>query len=435
MREHAPSSGDVNAGTAQSGSGSPSAPSGHEKERRFTQSRTPGTSDFLALMRQRERGKLKVYIGSAAGTGKTYRMLQEAHDLRRRGVDVVVGYVEAHERADTEAQIRDIEVVPRRQIEYRGVTLEEMDVDAVVARRPQVAVVDELAHTNVPGARNGKRWQDVLHLLDEGINVITAVNVQHLESLNDVLERELGVTVRETVPDWVVGQADQVVNLDISAEDLRQRLREGKIYHPDKIQTALANFFTDENLTTLRELALREVASSVDRSREEIVRRQENGGTTARRTVDRVMACLSSDPPLSRVLLRKASRIAGRLNTDWFCVYVQLPEERADRIDSTVQRHLVDNIQLAQSLGAEVVKLEGNDVAETLIRFAAERGVTMAIVGETRRSRWYRLRRGSIVDRLLAGRVGLDVLVVSGADDAEVKSATRERRVEIGSDE
>jgi len=393
-----------------------------------------GTSDFLALVRQRERGRLKVYIGSAAGTGKTYRMLQEAHDLRRRGIDVVVGFVVPHGRADTLAQIGDLEVVLRKKIEYRGVTLEEMDVDAVIARRPQVALVDELAHTNVPGARNGKRWQDVLLLLDEGINVITAVNVQHIESLNDVLERELGVTIRETVPDWVVGQADQVVNLDISAEDLRQRLREGKIYQADKIQTALANFFTDENLTTLRELALRETASSVDRSREEIVRRQESGGVaTARRTVDRVMVCLSSDPPLSRALLRKGSRIAGRLNSDWFCVYVQTPGESADRIDSTLQRHLVENIQLAQSLGAEVVKLDGADVARALVRFAAERGVTLAIVGATRRSRWYRLRRGSIVERLMAPHAGLDVLVVS-ADEVETRS-TRERRLELGSDE
>jgi two-component system sensor histidine kinase KdpD len=405
-------------------------------ERRSDPARVPGASDFLALVRQRERGKLKVYIGSAAGTGKTYRMLQEAHDLKRRGVDVVVGFVETHKRAETDEQVRDLDVVARKKIEYRGVTLEEMNVDAVVARHPEVAIVDELAHTNVPGARNGKRWQDVMLLLDEGINVITAVNVQHLESLNDVLERELGVTIRETVPDWVVGQADQVVNLDISAEDLRQRLREGKIYHADKIQTALANFFTDENLTTLRELALREVASSVDRSREEIVRRTENGGVAAaRRTVDRLMACLSSDPPLSRVLLRKASRIAGRLNSDWFCVYVQMPHERADRIDSTLQRHLVDNIQLAQSLGAEVVKLEGRDVAATLSRFARERGVTMAIVGETRRSRLYRLRHGSIVDRLMTARAGVDVLVVSGADETAARTGGREKRPEFGSDE
>ena len=373
-------------------------------------------TSFLELVKQRERGKLKLYIGSAAGTGKTYRMLQEAHELRHRGVDIVVGYVETHGRDETDAQIEDLEVVPRRRIAYRGVTLEEMDVDAVIARRPQVALVDELAHSNVPGARNAKRWQDVLLLLDEGINVISAVNVQHLESLNDVLQRELGVTVRETVPDWVVTQADQVVNLDISSEDLRQRLREGKIYRRDKIETALANFFTDENLTTLRELALREVASSVDRSREGIVRRDDHGAAP-RKTVDRVMVCLSSDPPLSRVLLRKASRIAGRLNSDWYCVYVQTPEERADRIDSSVQRRLVDNIQLAQSLGAEVVKLEGGDVAGALARFAAERGVTVAIIGQSRRSRWHRFVHGSVVDRLIDGRAGLDVLVVSLHDD------------------
>jgi two-component system sensor histidine kinase KdpD len=378
---------------------------------------------FLELVKQRERGKLKLYVGSAAGTGKTYRMLHEAHDLRRRGVDVVVGFVETHGRAETEAQIGDLALVPRRTIAYRGVALEEMDVDAVVARRPQVALVDELAHSNVPGARNAKRWQDVLLLLEEGINVVSAVNVQHLESLNDVLQRELGVLVRETVPDWVVAQADQVVNLDISAEDLRQRLREGKIYAADKIESALANFFTDENLTTLRELALREVASSVDRSREELVRRGDGAAPAARRTVDRVMVCLSSDPPLSRVLLRKASRIAGRLNSDWYCVYVQTPEERADRIDSAVQRRLVENIQLAQSLGAEVVKLEGDDVVTALERFAAERRVTLAIVGQSRRSRWYRFRRGTVADRLLAGRGGLDVLIVSIFDEPEYRAA------------
>ncbi|GJG87075.1 hypothetical protein tb265_22560 [Gemmatimonadetes bacterium T265] len=384
---------------------------------------------FLELVTRRERGKLKLYVGMAAGVGKTYRMLQEAHDLRSRDVDVVVGYVETHGRADTDAQLGDLEVVPRRRIEYRGVVLEEMDVDAVIARRPQIALVDELAHTNVPGSRDAKRWQDVMLLLDEGINVISAVNVQHLESLNDVVERELGVTVRETVPDWVVAQADQVVNLDLAADDLRQRLREGKIYRADKIDSALANFFTDENLSTLRELALREVASSVDRTRELSARPADAGAArapTAAKTVDRLMVCLSSDPPLSRVLLRKASRIAGRLNTDWHCVYVQTPAERADRIDTAVQRRLVDNIQLAQSMGAEVTKLEGEDVAVALARFAAERGVTLAVVGATRRSRWYRFRRGSVAERLLAARSGLDVLVVSVAEDADHRDARRD---------
>ena len=368
--------------------------------------------DFLELVTRRERGKLKLYIGSAAGVGKTFRMLNEAHDLRRRGIDVVVGFIETHGRADTAAQVRDIEVISRQQIQYRGVTLEEMDVDAIVARGPQVAVVDELAHTNVPGARHRKRWEDVIELLDSGINVISAVNVQHLESLNDVIASTLGVTVRETLPDWIVTTADQVINLDISAEDLRDRLREGKIYAAEKIDTALRNFFTDENLTTLRELALREVASSVDRTREAIALR-ESGVHKQPRTVDRVLVAMSSDPPYTATLLRKASRIAGRLNSDWYCVYVQTPEERPDRIDSAVQRKLVDNIQLAQSMGAEVVKLQGTDVAETLSRFARDKGVTLLIVGQSRRLGIRRILHESVVKKLINNSQGLDVLVVS----------------------
>ena len=372
---------------------------------------SPG--DFLALVRQRERGKLKVYIGSAAGVGKTFRMLQEAHALRRRDIDVVVGFIETHGRAETAAQLGDIEVVSRRCIEYRGILLEEMDVDGVLARRPEVAIIDELAHTNVPGARHAKRWQDVLWLLAEGVNVISAVNVQHLESLNDVISQTLGVTVRETVPDWVVAAADQVVNLDISAEDLRQRLQEGKIYAAEKIPSALANFFTAENLTTLRELALREVASSVDRTREEIVRSEGGGPGDARATVDRIIVAMASDPPYTAALLRKASRIAGRLNSDWSCVYVQTPDESAARIDSGVQRRLVENIQTAQAMGAEVVKLVGSDVVTSVLRFARDRGATLIIVGQSRRSRWHRLRHGSVVDGLVNNGAGVDVLVVS----------------------
>jgi two-component system sensor histidine kinase KdpD len=372
---------------------------------------------FAELVQTRERGKLKVYIGSAAGTGKTYRMLHEAHLLRQRGVDVVVGFVETHGRAETEAQIRDLEVIPRRRIEYRGVTLEEMDPAAIVSRRPQVAIVDELAHTNVPGAGRVKRWEDVIALLDEGISVVSAVNVQHLESLNDVIQNTLGVTVRETVPDWVVAIADQVINLDISAEDLRQRLLEGKIYTLDKVPTALESFFTQENLTTLRELALREVASSVDRTREEITARVEKprAGRRAadRRTVDRVLVAMSSHPEYTAILLRKASRIAGRLNSDWYCVYVQTPDESAARIDTTVQRKLVENIQRAQAMGAEVVKLEAGDVVGALCRFAREKSVTLIIVGQSRRSWWRHVTSGSVVDRLINNADGIDVLVVS----------------------
>jgi two-component system sensor histidine kinase KdpD len=371
----------------------------------------------------RSRGVLKLYIGSAAGVGKTYRMLQEAHDLRRRAVDVVVGFVETHGRAETAAVVGDLEVVPRLRIPYRGVELEEMDLDGIIRRAPEVALVDELAHTNVPGLRHRKRWEDVLVLLDHGISVLTAMNVQHLESLNDVVERTLGVTVRETVPDWVVTQAEQVVNIDLSAEDLRQRLREGRVYAPEKVPNALANFFTEENLTTLRELALREVATSVDRARQEFVRREAGGAAPP--TVDRIAVAMSSDPSTTRLLLRKASRIAGQLNTDWFCVHVQVPEESAERIDAAVQRRLVDNIQLAQAMGAEFVKLESADVAGALAKFAEERGVTLVIVGQSRRGRWHQLLFGSVIERLIGARRGLDVLVVS-SDERENARPGRE---------
>ena len=256
-----------------------------------------------------------------------------------------------------------------------------------------------------------------MELLDEGINVISAVNIQHLESLNDVIQRTLGVTVRETVPDWVVGSADQVVNLDISAEDLAQRLQDGKIYPRDKIPVALANFFTRENLTTLRELALREVASSVDRTREEIVRA--DSSAVERRTVDRILVAMSSNPDYTTILLRKASRIAGRLNTDWFCLYVQTPNESADKIDSTIQRKLVENIQMAQTLGAEVVKRESSEIAKTICRFAKEKGATLVLVGQSQRSWWYEFRHGSVVKDLIGNREGLDILVVA-TDESRV---------------
>jgi len=398
------------------GSGHATAP----VERRQTP--RPETSEFVELLKSRERGKLKVYIGSAAGVGKTFRMLQEAHDLRKRGIDVVVGFIETHARAETASQMGDLEVIPRRQIAYRGVTLEEMDVDAVIARAPEVVIVDELAHTNVPGSRHPKRWQDVEFLRDEGISVISAVNVQHLESLNDIIAETLGVTVRETIPDWVVTDADQVVNLDISAEDLRQRLTDGKIYAAEKIPAALANFFTEENLSTLRELALREVASNVDRLRESITRGDVRKTPQSVRTVDRLLVALPSQLTLTEELLRKASRIAGRLNLDWYCVYVQTPDERADRIDATVQRTLVDNIQKAQSMGAEVVKLEGTDVAETLTKFAVEHGVTLIVAGQSRRTWWQHVTPGSVVDKLVNNTMDIDVLVVSFNDQRANKT-------------
>ncbi|HEY1907046.1 MAG TPA: histidine kinase, partial [Myxococcaceae bacterium] len=282
--------------------------------------------DFLALVRQGKRGRLKLYIGFAAGVGKTYRMLEEAHALEERGVDVVVGFVESHGRAETEALVEGLEVIPRKTIEYRGVEVEEMDLDAVLARNPEVAVVDELAHTNVPGSRNRKRWQDVEQLIAAGTNVIGAFNVQHLESLNDLVARATGVRVRETIPDAWLKTADQVVNLDLAVEDLEERLRAGKIYASDKVPQALERFFQRGNLATLRELALREVAESLERD----TMRRETTAETQRSAGARVMVCMSSYPPRSAELLRRGSRVAGRLNTDWFVVYVETPEEAPD---------------------------------------------------------------------------------------------------------
>jgi two-component system sensor histidine kinase KdpD len=366
--------------------------------------------DFLQLLQGRKRGRLKIYIGSAAGVGKTYRMLEEARALRARNVDVVLGFIETHGRADTAALIGDLEQVPRRVIEYRGVRLDEMDVDAIIARAPEVVIVDELAHTNVPGSRNGKRFEDVMDLLHAGINVISAVNIQHIESLNDIINRNLNVRVRETVPDAVIEHADQVVNIDVSAEDLRQRLAEGKIYAREKIDAALHNFFTTHNLAMLRELALREVATSVDRKREALQRLKRQQDV---QSVQRILVAMSSNPPRNAALLRKASRIAGRLNTDWVCLYVQTPDESAARIDATIQRRLIENIQLAESLGAQVVKVEGSDVAHEILKFARQERVAMIVIGQTERNWWHRLLHGSVTERILTGAGTIDVLVAS----------------------
>jgi two-component system sensor histidine kinase KdpD len=367
--------------------------------------------DFLALLQRTERGRLKLYVGFAAGVGKTFRMLEEAHALRKRGVDIVLGYIETHGRADTAELIRDLEVVPRRKIEYRGVTVEEMDLDAVLARKPKIAVVDELAHTNVPGCRNKKRYQDVLELLDAGINVIGAFNIQHLESLNDLVSRTANVQVRETIPDSFLKQADQVVNLDLAVEDLLERLKAGKIYPPEKVEWALQHFFQDQNLSTLRELSLREVAESLERS----AQKKEPG--EAARAGSRVMVCLSSHPPLAVTLLRRGSRMAGRLSTDWFVVYVETPNEAPEQIDAEVQRHLINNIQAAKDLGAEVVRLKGRDPVESLLDFARSHGVGHIIIGRSHQPWWKQVFGRSVPLRLVREASGFDVHIVSAVEE------------------
>lgn len=359
--------------------------------------------EFLRLIEQTKRGRLKVYIGHAAGTGKTVQMLREGNELRARGKDVVAGYIETHGRARTDAEVRDLSVIPRKQIEYKGAIIEEMDLDAVLKRHPEIAIVDELAHTNAPGSKNKKRWEDVDNILDAGISVITAVNIQHIESLNAAVEQITGIKVQEKVPDSFLEQADQIINLDIASDDLRDRIRRGEIYAQEKVEQALGHFFTTRNLSSLRELALREVAHFLDQVRRRNVHRiggdSENEQTAqagekpgrtdaamaaalAEANVDPVvMVAISSRPPDVRSLLRKAAAIANRLNTHWYLVYVETPGESATRIDATTQRLLYDNISLAKDLGAIVFRLRGTDVAKSLADFAQEYGVTHAIFG------------------------------------------------------
>ena len=366
--------------------------------------------DFLELVQRAKRGKLRLYLGFAAGVGKTYRMLEESHVLKARGTDVVLALVEPHGRAETARLVEGLEVVPRRVVEYRGVKVEEMDLEAVLARRPEIAVVDEIAHTNVPGSRNAKRWQDVLALLDAGINVVGALNIQHLESLNDLVQRATGVTVRETVPDSLLGQADQIVNLDLPVEDLLERLQAGKIYAPEKVAWAREHFFRDANLATLRELSLREVAESLERSAEPSADLVEAAKGQAR---GRVMVCLSSHPPHAATLLRRGSRLAGRLNTDWFVVYVETPSEAPHLIDAEAQRHLLANIEKARELGAEVVRLSSADPVEAILDFARSHGVGDILIGRSHQPWWRQLLGRSVPLRLVREAAGFDVHIVS----------------------
>ena len=363
---------------------------------------------LLARIKEQHRPRLRVYIGAAPGVGKTYEMLQEAHALRTRGLDVVVGFVETYGRRETEAQLRDLEVLPRRTIEYRGVAMDEMDVGAILERRPQVCVVDELAHSNVPGSRHGKRYEDVLEILDAGIHVMTAVNIQHLETLNDAVARATGVRVRETVPDTFLDRADEVINVDVTVEELRSRLREGKIYRPEKVEQALSNFFRKGNLSTLRELALRAVADEVG---EKAASYRAREGLEPALIPERVMVCMSSNALAPRVI-RTGARIAGRLGSRWYAVYVETPRERVDRINPRDADALQQNITLAETLGATVVRVRAARPADGLIAFAQREGVTHVIFGQSARTRWELLMRGSTLDRFLSAVPDAAVQVV-----------------------
>ena len=367
----------------------------------------PTPEQFLRLIHRQKRGRLKVYLGSAAGVGKTYAMLREGNRLKLQGVDVVVGFVETHGRAETAEQLGDLEVIPPRAIDYRGVTLREMDLDAVLARHPTVCLVDELAHTNVPGSRHPKRYQDVEDLLRAGIHVITTVNIQHLESLYDVVEHATGVKVKERLPDSVLAEADQLVNIDISAEDLLERLKAGKVYPPERAERAMANFFTAPNLTRLRELTLSELAHLIDhRSRRAEADRDTSSAT------ERVMVGLSSRSPNASALLRKTARLADRFNAPWYAVYIQTPKEDLTHIDAATQRLVSKNLELAQQLGGVPMTFRGRDVVSTMLAFAQEYQIKAIVMGKSRQPWYRRLWNGSLIPRLVRESEGIDVVIV-----------------------
>ena len=357
----------------------------------------PTGEPLLARLQTTARARLRIYVGAAPGVGKTYSMIEDAHVFRQNGVDVVVGFVETHGRSETGAKLGDLEIIPRRTAEYRGVLLDDMDLDAVLVRRPQLCVVDELAHTNAPGSRHEKRYQDVLELLECGIDVMTAVNIQHIETLNDAVGRVTGVRVRETVPDTFLGRADDVVNVDVTVEELRTRLRQGKIYEPEKVEQALANFFRESNLSTLRELALRAVADEVG---DKAASHRQREGLEPALIPERVMVCMSSSPEAPRVL-RIGARIAGRLGARWYAVYVETPREAPGQIRTPDREALQRNIVFAEELGATVVRVRARRPADGLIAFAQREGITHVIFGQTARSRWEILLKGSTLNRFL----------------------------------
>ncbi len=343
-----------------------------------------------------QAARLRIYIGAAPGVGKTYSMLEHAHALKRAGVDIVIGFIEAHGRAETMALVEGLEQVPRKKIDYRSVQLEEMDLDGILARRPHTVLVDELPHTNVPGSRNRKRYEDVLELLDAGINVETAVNVQHLETLVDTVARSARVQVRETVPDSLLRRADEVINVDLSVDELRSRLRAGKIYRPDKVEQSLANFFRKGNLTLLRELALRTTAEQVSVAASEYRRAQ---GLEQAPVPEKVMVCLSHRQGTER-LIRTGARVAGRLATNWYAVYVQGARGHRPE-DLEAASRLEEYRRMAKNLGAHVVTLEDKNVGRALIEFAKHEAISHVVFGQAARSRLDLLLRGSVINDFL----------------------------------
>ncbi|MEJ2901452.1 sensor protein KdpD [Pedobacter panaciterrae] len=350
---------------------------------------------FLDLVKKSRRGKFKVYIGMSAGVGKTYRMLQEAHALLKNGIDIRIGYIETHNRAETHALLDGIPIIPRRKLFYKGKELEEMDVNAIINTHPEVVIVDELAHTNVEGSKNVKRWQDVADILEAGISVISAVNIQHLESMNEDIETITGIPITERIPDKILETADEIVNIDLTADELIERLKAGKIYDKSKIERALGNFFQPERILQLRELALKEVAHHLERKINIEIPKQ------IKLRPERFLACISTNNTTAKIVIRKTARLASYYRSPWIVLYVQNDNESGDRIKLDVQRHLINNFKMATELGAEVIKVKSNHITSAILKVAEEKEITTICIGKPHLNLFQIIMRTAVFNQLL----------------------------------
>jgi len=364
---------------------------------------------FLDLIKKSRRGKFKIYIGMSAGVGKTYRMLMEAHALLRNGIDVKIGYIETHNRKETQALIEGLPVIPRRKLFYKGKELEEMDLKAIINLRPEVVIVDELAHSNIEGSQNEKRWQDVLDILNAGINVISAVNIQHLESINEEVQRITGAAINERIPDKVLQMADEVVNIDLTADELIDRLKEGKIYDQNKIATALGNFFQAERILQLRELALKEVAHQLERKIDTEIPKN------IKLRPELFLACISSNDESAKIIIRKTARLASFYRSKWYLLYVQTSNESSDNINLASQRHLINNMKNATQLGAEVLKIKSNNVAKTIWETAEKYDVTTICLGKPHFKFYQLVMKTAVFTQLLnkMSKTDIDLVILS----------------------
>ncbi|MDR6945228.1 sensor protein KdpD [Mucilaginibacter pocheonensis] len=364
---------------------------------------------FLELIKRSRRGKFKVYIGMSAGVGKTYRMLLEAQALLRNGIDVKIGYIETHNRKETLAQLEGLPVIPRRKLFYKGKELEEMDLKAIISLRPEVVIVDELAHTNIEGSNNEKRWQDVMEILNAGINVISAVNIQHMESLNEEVQRITGTAINERIPDKVLQMADEVVNIDLTADELIDRLKEGKIYDEKKVPLALNNFFQSERILQLRELALREVANQVERKIDTEIPK------SIKLRPELFLACISTNDSSAKIIIRKTARLASYYRSKWFVLYVQTSKESGDKINLASQRHLINNMKLATQLGGQVLKVKGDQIAKCIWETAEKYDITTICIGKPRFKFYQLIMKTAVFTQLLnkMSETDIDLVILS----------------------